>query len=254
MMLLLFFILGLAVGSFLNVCIYRLPRKISIVCPPSHCPACQGRVGPWDNVPLLSFILLRGRCRHCGTPIHWRYPLVEFLGGSLFVACYLSFGLSFELVLYYAFACAMVVVAFIDLEFWIIPDEINLPFLVLGLAGSFFTQLRWASLVGVLVGGGSVVVVALLYQGLRKKEGMGAGDFKLVAMMGAFLGWKGVLLVIFLASLAGSLVGVALTLAWRRSIKEPIPFGVFLAQAGIFVLFFGNAIIEQYLSSTWPNR
>ena len=249
-----FFVLGLAVGSFLNVCIYRLPRKISIVRPPSHCPACRARVEPWDNVPLLSFIVLRGRCRHCGSPIHWRYPLVEFLGGCLFVACYLKFGLSVELFLYYAFSCAMVVVAFIDFEFQIIPDEINLPFLVLGLACSFFTRLGWvSSVVGVLVGGGSVVLVALLYLKATNREGMGAGDFKLVAMMGAFLGWKGVLLVIFLASLAGALTGVALMLFFRMSRKTPIPFGSFLAPAGVFVLFFGQAIIEQYLSSSWPH-
>jgi leader peptidase (prepilin peptidase)/N-methyltransferase len=255
MMWLFFFVLGLVVGSFLNVCIHRLPRKISIVRPPSHCPACGGRVEPWDNIPLLSFILLRGRCRHCGSPIHWRYPLVEFLSGCLFVACYFKFGLTFELFLYYAFTCAMVVVAFIDLEFQIIPDEINLPFLVLGVAASFLTRLGWvSSLVGVLVGGGTLVVTALIYLKATGREGMGAGDFKLVAMMGAFLGWKGILLVIFLASLVGALTGVMLMLVFRMSRKTPIPFGSFLAPVGVFVLFFGNTIIEHYLSSSWPNR
>ncbi|MBN1503433.1 MAG: prepilin peptidase [Candidatus Eisenbacteria bacterium] len=255
MMWLVFFVLGLAVGSFLNVCIYRLPRKISVVRPPSHCPKCQAQLEPWDNIPLVSFIVLGGRCRRCGSPIHWRYPLVEFLGGLLFVACYLKFGVSFELFLYYAFSCAMVVVAFIDLEFQIIPDEINLPFLLLGLVGSFFTQPGWvSSLVGVLVGGGSLVLTALIYVKATGREGMGAGDFKLVAMMGAFLGWKGILLVIFLASLAGALTGVALMLAFRMSRKTAIPFGSFLAPAGVFVLFFGQAIIEQYVSSSWPGR
>jgi leader peptidase (prepilin peptidase)/N-methyltransferase len=161
----------------------------------------------------------------------------------------MSFGISFELFLYYAFSCAMVVVALVDLEFQIIPDEINLPFLVIGLAGSFFSRMGWvSSLLGVLVGGGSLILVAFLYLSLTKMEGMGAGDFKLVAMMGAFLGWKGILLVIFLASLAGSLVGVAMMLLFRMSRKTPIPFGSFLAPAGVLVLFFGNAIIGQYLS------
>jgi leader peptidase (prepilin peptidase) / N-methyltransferase len=246
---LLFFVLGLVVGSFLNVCIYRLPRKISVVRPPSHCPGCGARVEPWYNVPLLSYILLRGRCRHCGAPIHWRYPLVEFLGGFLFVACYVKFGLTFELFLYYAFACAMVVIAFIDFEFRIIPDEINLPFLVLGIAGSFFSHLGWlSSVLGVLVGGGSLLLVALLYLAIRKVEGMGGGDLKMGAMMGAFLGWKGILLAIFLSSLAGSIIGIPLSLALRKNLKLPIPFGVFLAAVGVFVLFFGGAIIDWYVS------
>ncbi len=250
MTLLLVFLGGLAVGSFLNVCIYRLPRRVSVVFPPSHCPACKGRIMPWDNVPILSFVILRGRCRSCGAPIHWRYPTVEFLGGALSAACYMAFGLSFHFAVYYAFVCAMVVVAFVDLEFQIIPDEISLPFLAIGLAASFFSQLGWrSSLLGILVGGGTLVVFALFYLKITNTEGMGAGDFKLAAMIGAFLGWKLVLVVILLASLAGALVGLALILFFRLGRKTPIPFGSFLAPAAIFALFFGNLIIEKYLAA-----
>jgi leader peptidase (prepilin peptidase)/N-methyltransferase len=247
MMLFLIFVAGLLIGSFLNVCIYRLPRRKSIVFPASHCPQCEAPVRPWDNIPILSFIALRGKCRTCGATIHWRYPVVELLGGALFLSCYLAFGVSAELFVYYAFVCAMVVVAFVDLEFQIIPDEISLPFIVIGFAASFFIDLGWrSSLLGIVAGGGTLVAFALVYLHVTKTEGVGAGDFKLAAMIGAFLGWKGVLMVIFLASLAGALVGVALMVIFRLNRKTAIPFGSLLAPIAIFVLFFGSLLLETY--------
>jgi leader peptidase (prepilin peptidase)/N-methyltransferase len=262
---LLIFVAGIAIGSFLNVCIYRVPRRVSVVSPSSHCPSCKKPIRPTDNIPLISFLILRGRCRDCGARIEWRYPVVELCSGLLFLVCYLKFGFSFELFFYYAFSCALVVITFIDLELRIIPDRISIPFMMIGLVGSVFPGLRaptlggfahtgfyshlLSSLLGIIVGGGSLTVVGYVYFKVRGREGIGGGDVKLTAMIGAFLGWKAVLAVIFLGSLAGSALGIVLMLVFRMSGKTPIPFGTFLAPSGIVMLFCWNRLIEWYLTS-----
>jgi len=262
---LLIFVAGIAIGSFLNVCIYRVPRRVSVVSPSSHCPSCKKPIRPTDNIPLISFLILRGRCRDCGARIEWRYPVVELCSGLLFLVCYLKFGLSFELFFYYAFSCALVVITFIDRELRIIPDRISIPFMMIGLVGSVFPGLEsptlpgsadaafyvrlLSSILGIVVGGGSLTLAGYLYVKATGVEGMGGGDVKLVAMIGAFLGWKAVLAVIFLASLAGSALGIVLILIFRMSRRTPIPFGSFLAPAGILVLFYWSSIVEWYLTN-----
>jgi leader peptidase (prepilin peptidase)/N-methyltransferase len=259
------FLAGLAVGSFLNVCIYRMPRKISIVLPSSHCPSCKNPIRPADNIPVLSFLVLKGRCRNCGARIEWRYPVVELVSGFLFLLSYLRFGFSSGLFFYYAFSCALVVITFIDLEHRIIPDRISIPFLLIGLVGSVFPALRaptlggsvdaasyshfFSSLLGIIVGGGSLTLVGYVYFKATGVEGMGGGDVKLTAMIGAFLGWKAVLAVIFLASLGGSALGIVLMLVFRMSRRTPIPFGTFLAPSGIIMLFCWSRLIEWYLTN-----
>jgi leader peptidase (prepilin peptidase)/N-methyltransferase len=256
---------GLAIGSFLNVCIYRIPRKVSVISPSSHCPACKNPIRPADNIPLLSFLILRGRCRSCGARIGWRYPVVELASAFLFLSCYFKFGFSFELFFYYAFCCALLTITFIDLEHSIIPDAISIPFLLIGLVSSVFPGIRvptlaqeahgllrshfLASVLGIIVGGGSLVLVAYVYYKLTNREGLGGGDVRLIAMIGAFLGWKAVLAVIFLGSLVGSAVGIVLMIVFKMSRKTPIPFGTFLAPAGIFILFYWSHLVEWYVAS-----
>src|SRR5208283_116764 len=211
-----FFILGLIVGSFLNVCIYRLPRSLSIINPPSACPGCNAPVRPWDNIPLVSYILLGGKCRNCRGQISFRYPLVELLNGVLYWAAVTSFGLGWHVPLICAFVSALVVITFIDLDFQIIPDPITLPGIVIGLLSASFLlpdpfgvhRLAFSlqpsalslpivgfmnALAGLLLGGGLFYLIALLSRG-----GMGGGDIKMMAMVGAFMGWKAVLLTTFI--------------------------------------------------------
>lgn len=218
-----------------------------------------------DNIPLLSFVILNGKCRNCGAPIDWRYPVVELVAGFLFLFSYLKFGFSFELFFYYAFSCALVVVTFTDLDFRTIPDRLTLPFMVIGLAGSLFSGMRTlshadpvqagshldfvSSLLGIIVGGGSLTLVGYVYTRATGREGMGGGDVKLTAMIGAFVGWKAVLAVIFLASVGGSALGIALMLIFRVSRRTPIPFGSFLAPAGILVLFYWGHLVGWYLNN-----
>jgi len=261
----LIFLAGLAIGSFLNVCIYRIPRKLSVILPSSHCPSCKSPIRPMDNIPVISFLILKGKCRNCGARIEWRYPVVELVAAFLFLFSYLTFGFSFELFFYYAFSCALVVITFIDIEHRIIPDRITLPFMFIGLMGSFFVGLRapgvaepvnaglysafLSSVLGIVVGGGSLALGGYIYIRATGVEGMGGGDVKLAAMIGAFLGWKAVLAVIFLGSLAGSALGIFLMLVFHLSRRTPIPFGSFLAPAGIFVLFYWSRLVEWYLTN-----
>jgi len=243
------FIVGLLIGSFLNVCIYRLPREESIVFPASHCPACNKPVKPYDNIPVLSFIFLRGKCRSCGLPISWQYPLVELLHGLGYVFILYQFGFSWPTLVYCLFFSSLVVVTFIDLSHQIIPDVITLPGMVLGLiTGSTILPLGpFRSFVGLIVGGGIFYLIAVLSVVILKKEGMGGGDIKLIAMMGAFIGWKGVLLTIFLAALSGSVSGILLISLKGRNRSEPIPFGPFLVLGALVSLFWGSGILGWYL-------
>ncbi len=244
------FVFGLLVGSFLNVCIYRIPAGESVVFPPSRCSACGTGIRWYQNVPILSWLFLRGRCAACGTSISIRYPMVEFLTGLLFLLVAQNFGLQWLTIIYWVFVSALVVITFIDLDHQIIPDVISLPGIVLGFLSSFVIPgISWTdSLLGILLGGGSLWAVAIGYQLLTKTEGMGLGDVKLLAMLGAFLGWKAVLPLIFIGSLLGTLVGVPLMLAKGAGGKYAIPFGPFLATGGVIYLFWGPHLIRWYLS------
>jgi leader peptidase (prepilin peptidase)/N-methyltransferase len=249
LLLLLVFVLGAVIGSFLNVCIYRIPAGESIVYPPSRCPACGSAIRWYQNVPILSYLLLRGKCAACGVRISASYPLVEALTGALFVLVFLCFGLHGATLVYWLFAAALVAITFIDLDHQIIPDVISLPGIVVGFLCSFAVPwISWTdSLLGILAGGGSLYLVAVGYELLTRKEGMGGGDIKLLAMIGAFLGWKAVLPIVFISSLMGSLVGVPVMLITKADSKLAIPFGPFLAAAALFYLFWGPALIRWYL-------
>lgn len=242
---LIFFIFGLIVGSFLNVCIYRIPRKISIIKPSSFCPACGNRIKPWHNIPILSFILLKGKCVYCGSKISFRYPLVEMLNGILYVLSYLKFGLTAYLIFILIFISSMIVVSFIDLDFQIIPDQISIPLIFIGFIFSLLSHNYTAlvsdfkeSLMGIVVGGGSLLIVSIVSKG-----GMGGGDIKLNAAIGAFLGWKSALLTIFIGSLIGSIVGIIML---KKTGKRKIPFGPFLSIGALICLFSGEKILTWY--------
>jgi leader peptidase (prepilin peptidase) / N-methyltransferase len=243
------FILGLCVGSFLNVCIYRLPHGTSIIHPPSACPGCNSAIRWYDNIPLISYILLRGRCRVCKTVISPRYPLVELLTGLFAIIVVMRFGFAWSALIYFVLIAAFLVITFIDIDHRIIPDVISLPGIPLGFAASFvLPRLTWTdSLLGILAGGGSLFAIAWGYQLITDKDGMGGGDIKLLAMIGAFLGWQGVIFTIMASSLIGTLAGVVLMVRAGKGMKLAIPFGPFLALGASLYLFFGPAIIHWYV-------
>lgn len=244
------FLLGALIGSFLNVCIYRIPAEESIVSPGSRCQGCLTPIRWYQNVPILSYLALRGRCGSCGIRISPRYPLVEALTGILFVLVFHAFGFQWATPIYWAFVAALVVITFIDLDHQIIPDVISLPGIPVGFLASFaIPWIFWTdSLFGILAGGGSLYLVALVYELLTKKEGMGGGDIKLLAMIGAFLGWQAILPVIFLSSLTGSLVGIPVMLFRKADRTLAIPFGPFLALGAVIYLLWGRALIAWYFS------
>jgi len=248
------FVLGTMVGSFLNVCIYRIPRKKSIIFPASACPNCGDPIKPWDNIPILSYILLAGKCRSCKRSISPQYPLVELLTGFLFWLTVHTFGLTLLAGAYLIFLSTLIVVAFIDLEHHIIPNSISLPGILTGflLAWGTLPLSPLQSLIGILIGGGVIYLVSFISLAVLGKEGMGGGDIKLMAMIGAFLGWKSTLLTIFLGSLAGSVVGISLMILKEKKRDDPIPFGPFLVLGAIISLFLGNQIIEWYFSIGAP--
>lgn len=241
------FLVGAVVGSFLNVCIHRLPREESIITPRSRCPACQTTIRAVDNIPLLSFLLLHGRCRACGNPISWRYPLVEALTGILFALTVARFGVTLQTAFPLLFLCGLVVVSFIDLDHQIIPNAVTLPGIPLGLLAG----LRWEPplldrLIGALVGAGFLYLV-LFYGGvLYGQEAMGEGDLNLIAMVGAFLGWKAVAITILLGCLFGSAVGLGLMAVRRLGRRQHIPFGPFLSLGAVVALFWGERLMAWY--------
>jgi leader peptidase (prepilin peptidase)/N-methyltransferase len=237
---------GLVLGSFLNVVIYRLPRGMSLLRPRSHCPACGATVRWFDNVPVLSYLALRGRCRGCRAPISPRYPLVELLTGSLLAACAARFGVSVAAGEAMVLSLLLVPLAFIDLEHHLLPDVLTLPGIVLGLgfsAAGGLTPLADAA-IGAAVGGALPYVVIVAYRAIRGIEGMGLGDVKLLAMAGAFLGWRGALLTIGLGSCVGAVFGIALIASGRGRRDTELPFGVFLALAATISLFFGPELVR----------
>ena len=236
---------GLVLGSFLNVVIHRLPREMSLLRPRSHCPAC-GATGRWyDNVPVLSYVALRGRCRACRAPISPRYPLVELAAGALAVACLARFGLTLAGAEAAVLVLLLLPLALIDFEHHLLPDALTIPGLVAGLAFSAFGGLvpLAESALGAAVGGALPYLVIVAYRVLRGAEGMGLGDVKLLAMVGAFLGWQGVLLTLGLGSCVGAAVGLALMALGRARRDTELPFGVFLSLAAAAVLFFGPGMV-----------
>ena len=242
------FFFGLCIGSFLNVCIYRLPLGKSIVRPRSMCPSCGRTIRAIDNIPLFSFLVLRGRCRHCHTRIPWRYPLVEFITGLFAVCALLKFGLHAQALISFLFIAGLIAITFIDIDHKIIPDIISLPGIPAGFAASFLTQYPGYknSLAGILAGGGSLYAVAWIYTLITGREGMGGGDIKLLAMIGAFTGWQGVVFTIFTASATGTAVGLIQMIISKSNMKLAIPFGPFLSIGAITYIFFGRAVIAWY--------
>lgn len=240
--------LGAVIGSFLNVVIWRLPRGESLVHPGSRCPSCRKPVKPWDNIPVLSWLLLRGKCRSCGTRIPARYPVVEALTAALFALAGSTVSAPVALAVALAFVAAMVAVTFIDLDHRIIPDAITLPGMVAGLLLAFTgagLNPRDA-LLGLVLGGGGLFAVAAGYRAATGREGLGGGDIKLLGMVGAFLGPGGAFLTIFLGSVTGTLFACAYMLRTGAGRTAELPFGTFLAPAAVFAMLYGARLMASY--------
>ena len=256
------FVFGSVVGSFLNVCIYRLPREESIITPGSHCPHCNKHIVWYDNIPFISFIILKARCRHCQGVISPRYFLVEFLTAGIFLALFLRFGLSPELFIYLPLATGLILITFIDFDHMIIPDVVTLPGIILGIVlSTLYPEIQreimhfsivsatrlsgfFSSIFGAFVGGFFLYLIGVIGEKIARKEAMGGGDVKLLAMIGAFLGWQLVALTIFLSAFAGSIIGI---IAKIKKGKSYLPYGPYLALGAIFSIFRGKAVIEWYL-------
>jgi leader peptidase (prepilin peptidase)/N-methyltransferase len=251
---------GLAVGSFLNVCIYRIPLKKSILTPPSCCTSCGSRIKFYDNIPVLSYIILRGRCRNCGAHFSFLYPTIELVTALISMALYTRFNYINnslpQYFIFFSFISALICISFIDLEHQVIPDIISIPGIITGFILSlFFNHVTWmSSLAGIITGGGILLLVALVFEAVMKKEGMGGGDVKLLAMIGAWLGWKAVPFVILASSLTGSVLGIVALLLAGKGLRTKIPFGPFLAFGAILYIFFGKELIEWYFSMLTFNR
>ncbi len=246
---LVFGLAGLVVGSFLNVCIYRLPRYESIVWPASRCTACGRPLAWFENVPVLSWLLLRGGCRTCRAPISPMYPVVELTTAAVFAGGVGVYGPSALLVVRLAFACALIVLFTIDLRHRILPNAITLPGIAAGFAASWFLPPGWmSSLIGIVGGGGLLLAIAEVYHRVRGQEGLGMGDVKMLAMIGAFLGWPLMVLTLVLASFAGSIVGVSLIVSGRGGLQAALPFGTFLALGSLVAAAAGDPILAWYLA------
>jgi leader peptidase (prepilin peptidase)/N-methyltransferase len=239
---------GAIVGSFLNVCIHRLPLGASIVWPSSACPHCKRELSWYENIPVASYLVLRARCRTCKAPISARYPFVEALTCAMFVGAWWYYGPGPLLASRLVFGCALIVLFAIDLEHHLLPNVITLPGIVVGVAFSLITEPGWiASLIGVLAGGGLLYLVAVAYYRIRHEEGLGMGDPKMLAMIGAFLGWKLMLLTLLAGSLTGTVIGLSLIAAGRGSMKYALPFGCFLAVGALLSAAIGQPILDWYL-------
>ena len=237
------FIFGAAIGSFLNVCIFRLPAETSIVKPRSQCPYCQHPIRNCDNIPLISFIVLRGKCRDCGGKISWRYPLVELITAVLALLLFLKFGLTLSFLVFFIFTAVLIVITFIDLDHQIIPDILTLPGIpIFCLAAIFLVKIPWMeALIGLLIGGGILFTIAFVYELISKREGMGGGDIKLLAMIGAFLGWKSLIFILLFSSFSGAIIGITAMIIKKQDMKYAIPFGPFLSAAAVAYPFWGEA-------------
>lgn len=257
---LILFIFGLAMGSFFNVCVYRLPRNKSLVFPASHCPNCKKQIKPYDNIPVLSYFILKGKCRYCKKPISIRYPIVELLTALLFAVAALKFGPTIFLLRAIIFISFLLIVTFIDLAFQIAPFRITIPGVILGLVTSFLLpEFISDYLIGMLLGALFVILVWAFWRyllsdlfqaamGIKQKEGIGWGDLPLTAMIGVFLGWRFLIVAIFAAVVCGVIIGLILRIIKRNKPGQPIAFGPFLALGSLISLFLGKSIIYWYLN------
>lgn len=243
------FLVGCCFGSFYNVLIHRLPAQESIVRPGSHCPRCSHPISFYDNIPLISYAILRGKCRYCGERISLRYPLVEGLTGALALLLFLNCGLTPQFFIDCILVSLLIIITFIDVDTYTIPDALSVPGIAAGFALSFFAmRLSWLdSLIGIFLGGGAFYLIAVGFEYFRHKEGLGGGDIKLLAMIGAFLGWPGVVLTVLAASLIGTVVGVVIIWRSRKGLDARIPFGPFLACGAVLYLFWGQAFYRWYV-------
>jgi leader peptidase (prepilin peptidase) / N-methyltransferase len=241
---------GCCLGSFFNVVIHRLPAGQSLVHPGSFCPHCGYPIPPYDNIPVLSYLLLRGRCRSCKSRISPRYPIVELLTGGLALLLFLKSGWTTQFLIDFLFMSLLLVIAFIDLNTYLIPDVLSLSGIILGFGCSFVSErVSWIeSLIGILLGGGFFYLVALGYQLARKKDGLGGGDIKLLAMIGAFVGWPGAVFTVLTASLIGSVVGIVAMRRTRDGLSTMLPFGPFLSLGGVLYLLWGEEIYHWYVT------
>jgi len=248
--LILVILVGLAWGSFLNVVIYRLPAGLSLITPPSSCPSCHARIKPYDNIPLLSFLLLRGKCRSCGARIPFSYVLVEILTPAAFIVLYLQQALSFHFFASCLFTSALIVLCFIDYRHKILPDKITFPGIALALIYSFFRRdvPILQALLGAAVGAGFLLLIYGGYYLVRRKEGLGLGDVTMMIMVGAYLGWVKTLLTLILGSFVGAFVGIAIIAVRKKNLQYMLPFGTFLAPAAFIALVWGDRILSAYLS------
>ena len=242
-------LVGLALGSFMNVCIYRIPLQKSIVRPSSSCPNCGKKIRFYDNIPIISYLLLLGRCRHCHHPISWRYPVIEAITGLLSLALFIRYGLSFQYLLFLLFAATLVTISFIDLDHQIIPDVLSIPGIIAGLAAAFVpgNVLWFESVIGIIGGGGALFLVGLAYEKLTGKQGMGGGDVKLLAMIGAWMGWRSLPFVLLISSLTGAIIGSVFLLAAGKGYRVKIPFGPFLSLGALSYIFFGPQLTNWYI-------
>jgi len=242
------FLFGLSLGSFMNVCIYRVPLKKSIINPPSSCPRCGAMLRIYDNIPLISYLILLGKCRYCHHPISWRYPFVELFTALLSVTLLVKYSLSYQYIITLLFAANLVTIGFIDLGHKIIPDVLSLPGIVAGWAVSIIPGgvSLLDSLIGTVAGGGSLFLIAFGYERITKREGMGGGDIKLLAMIGAWVGWSPLPLIVLIASFSGAVIGSVFLFLVGKGYRTRIPFGPFLSLGALFHLFFGRAFIYWY--------
>ncbi len=249
-----FFVLGALFGSFGNVIIYRLPKGESVATPRSHCQKCKKQVAWYDNVPLLSWLILRGKCRNCGAPFSFRYFVVELLMAVCFVMTYHHTGFSWLLLEYLIFVFALIVCIFIDIDHMILPDVFTLSGIVVGLAGAALNPERsfWEAFFGVFMGGGFLWMTAYLYYLFTKKEGMGGGDIKMIAWIGAVLGWQAIPFVIIASAISGSVIGLVAARNQKKGLKAVIPYGPFLALGALMYIFGFQALGQWYLSLFLP--
>ena len=243
------FLFGLAIGSFLNVCIYRIPIGQSIVTPPSRCMGCGQELRWYHNIPVVSWLVLGGKCAFCQAPVSARYPAVELLTAVVFALHALVFAPDLLLLVRLVFAAVLIVLAFIDIDHRILPDSMTLTGIPLGILASLWLPPGWrASLIGVALGGGMLWLIAEGYYRWRKVEGMGMGDVKMLAMIGAVLGWRAVVVTLVLASVSGALVGAALLARTKDGMRYALPFGTFLSAGALVASLVGEPIVEWYLS------
>ncbi|MBF0258076.1 MAG: prepilin peptidase [Desulfamplus sp.] len=245
------FMLGASIGSFLNVCIYRIPKSESIAFPGSFCPVCKDPIPFYLNIPIISFLILLGKCKKCHTEISVRYPIVEIITGMFAVATFIKFGLTIEALFWFVFIAILVVISFIDIDLQIIPDILSIPgIFIFAFSPLIIPDMTiMDTIAGMLAGGGSLYLVAVIYYFIRKDEGMGGGDIKLLTMIGAATGWKGVIFTIFTSSLMGTLAGVTIMLVTQKAdSKLRIPFGPYLAAGALLYIFQGDFLIDWYFN------